>query len=205
MGSIAVPNSTSWIAVRSASFAAQAYIASIVLGGWGNIEAAECFCRSLAPADQLGHARDGVGAVLVGEVGHELHRIAVEDHRLFAFVTEVDRHHLGIDRGPRGEPELLGDLTRHGELHRTRNLVAESVDELDGGRHASGVGVGLQTHGAQTRLLQDGRRGQAVVAGTHDDRVVIAHCPVLLVGYRGMSEYVSTDISLQGWDTLAGL
>jgi len=44
-------------------------------------------------------------------------------------------------------------------------------------------------------LLQDGRRRQAVVAGTDDDRVVISHG----------QKYVSTDIIWQGWDTIAGL
>ena len=82
----------------------------------------------------------------------------------------------------------LRDLAWHGELHRARDLVAEAIDELDRGRHPTGVGVGLQTDRAEAGLLQNRRRGQAVVAGTDDDRVVIAHD----------QKYVSTDIIGQG-------
>ena len=51
------------------------------LGRLADVEAAQCFCGALAPGDEFGHAHHGVGAVLLGEVGHQLHRVAVEDHR----------------------------------------------------------------------------------------------------------------------------
>ncbi len=161
--------------MRSASLAAHAYISSIVLGGLRTSKRPSAFAGPWLQPIRLGHPRDGIDAVLVGKVGHELHRVAVEDHRLLAVVAEIDRHHLGVDGGQRVEPKLLGDLRRHGELHRARDLVAEPIDELDGGRHPAGVGVGLEAHRAQTRLLQDRRGGEPVVTGADDDRVIVAH------------------------------
>ena len=147
-------------------------------GSWrrAHLEAAERLRGALAPPDHFRHAGDSFGAVLVGEVGHQLHRVAVEDHRLVAVIAEIDRHHVGLDAGQGVELEFRCDLRWHGELHRTRDLVTESVDQLDGGRHPAGVGIGFQAHRVQARALQDRRRGQSVVAGTDDDRVVIAHC-----------------------------
>ena len=144
MTSIAEPNSVSWMARRSDSFVAQAYISSMVFGGLADVEAAERPCGTLAPSDQFGHAHDGVGAVLLGEVGHEFHGVAVEDHGLFAGFADVDRHDVGVDGGQGVQAEVLGDLAGGGELHRPGDLVAEAVDELDGGGHAAGVGVGLE-------------------------------------------------------------
>ncbi len=130
------------------------------LGRFAHIEAAECAGGALAPGDQFGHAHDGVVAVLLGEVGHEFHRVAVEDHGLFAGLADVDGHDVGVDGGQGVQAEVLGDLAGGGELHRPGDLVAEAVDQLDGGGHAAGVGVGLQAEGAQAGALEQGGGGR---------------------------------------------
>lgn len=145
------------------------------LGWLANVEAAERPGGALAPGDKFGHAGDGVGAVFVGEVGHQLHGVAVEDHGFFAGFADVDRHDVGVDGGQGVEAEVLGDLTWGGELDGPGDLVAEAVDEFDGGGHAAGVGVGLEAQGAQAGALEQGGGGQAVVAGADDDRVIVTH------------------------------
>ena len=84
------------------------------LGWLANIEAAQCLCGALAPGDEFGHARDGVHAVLLGEVGHEFHGVAVEDHGFFAGFADVDRHDVGVDGGQGVEAEVLGDVAGGG-------------------------------------------------------------------------------------------
>ena len=128
------------------------------LGRFANVEAAERPCGSLTPADQFGHAGDGLEAVLLAEVRHQLHRVAVEDHRLFAVFADVGRHHVRFHRGQRVESEILGDLACRRELHRTRDLVSEAVDQFDRRRHAARVGVGFQAHGAQARRAAESPR-----------------------------------------------
>ena len=169
------------------------------LGWFADVEAAQRPCGALAPGDEFGHAHDGVGAVLLGEVGHEFHRVAVEDHGLFAGLADVDRHDVGVDGGQGVEAEVLGDLAGGGELHRPGDLVAEAVDEFDGGGHAAGVGVGLEAEGPQSGALEQGGGGQSVVSGADDDRVIVTH---------GSALYVSTDaivsVLTNFWDTIAG-
>jgi hypothetical protein len=99
---------------------------------------------ALAPADQLGHAGHGIEAVLLAEVRHQLDWVAIKDHRLFAGFADVGRHHLGLHRGQGVQPEILGDLACGGELHRTCDLIPEAVDQFDGRRHATRVGIGFQ-------------------------------------------------------------
>ncbi len=144
------------------------------LGRCAYLEAAERFCGTLAPADHLGHAGDGFGAELLREVSHQLHRIAVEDHRFVAVVAEINRLHLGIDGRQGIKPELFGDLRGGGKLHGTGDLVTESIDQLDRGRHATGVSVGLQAQRPQAGALQDRGRGQPVVPCADHDRVIAA-------------------------------
>ncbi len=110
-------------------------------------------------------------------MGHQFHRVAIEDHRLLATLADVHAHHVGVDGGQRVQPEVLGDLAGGGELHGPGDLVAEAVDQLDGRGHAADVGVGLQTDGAQSGALQHGSGGQAVVSGADDDRVIVTHAP----------------------------
>jgi hypothetical protein len=131
-----------------------------VFGRFANIEAAERLCRSLAPADQLGHTRDGVGAVLVGEVGHELHRVAVEDHRLFAFVIRPgggsrggDGPH-GVDqRRPHRQPSAGGAvLIRRGDhrLHQGAVFGHPDIDlaaEVAGAALAAALVVAVENWG----------------------------------------------------------
>ena len=145
------------------------------LGRCAHLESAQRFRRPLAPSDQLGHARDRFGAVFLAEMHHQLHRIAVEDHRLLTGLADIDRHHFRVDGRKGVQAELFGDLGGGGELHRSRDLVAESVDELDRRGHSTAIGVGLQTQRAQARTLQDGRRRQAVVPGSDNDRVIVSH------------------------------
>ena len=145
------------------------------LGWLADVEAAQRFGGALAPGDEFGHAHDGVVAVLLGEVGHEFHRVAVEDHRLFAGLADVDRHDVGVDGGQGVEAEVFGDLAGGGELHRPGDLVAEAVDELDGGGHAAGVGVGLEDQGLEAGALEEGGGGESVVSGADDDRVIVTH------------------------------
>ena len=154
------------------------------LGWLADVEAAECFGGALAPGDEFGHARDGVHAVLLGEVGHEFHGVAVEDHRFFAGLADVDGHDVGVDGGQGVEAEVLGDLAGGGELHRPGDLVVEAVDEFDGGGHAAGVGVGLEDEGLEAGALEEGGGGESVVSGADDDRVIVTH---------GSALYVSTD------------
>ncbi len=146
-----------------------------------HFEAAQRFRGSLTPGDQLGHAHDRVGAVFLAEMRHQLHRIAVENHRLLTGLADVDRHHFGVDGRKSIQAKLFGDLGGGGELHRSRDLVAESVDELDRRGHSTAVGVGLQAERAQARTLQDGCRRQAVVPGADNDRVIVSH------GWQNMS------------------
>ena len=136
MASIADPNSVSWMPARSASLAAQAYISSSVFGVCV-LRIGPALSRAHTPADQLRHADDRVGAVFLAEMGHQLHRVAVEDHRLLTGLPDVGRHHFGVDGRKSVQAKLFGDLGCGGELHRSRDLVAESVDEFDRRCHAT--------------------------------------------------------------------
>ena len=168
------------------------------LGRLADVEPAKRLGGALAPGDEFGHAHDGVGAVFLGEVGHQFHRVAVEDHGFFAGLADVDRHHVGVDGGQGVQAEVLGDLARGRELHGPGDLVAEAVDELDGGGHAAGIGVGLEDEGLEAGALEEGGGGESVVSGADDDRVIVTH---------GTAPYVSTDaivsVLTNFWDTIA--
>ena len=163
------------MARRSASLAAQAYISSYVFGGVRTSNRPNAFRGPLTPGDQLGHAHDRVDAVLFAEMRHQLNRIAVEDHRLLTGLTDVDGHHVGFDGRKSIQAKLFGDLRGCGKLHRSGDLVAESVDEFDCRGHSTAIGIGFQTQRAQARTLQDGCGRQAVVPGSDDDRVIVSH------------------------------
>ena len=98
-------------------------------------------------------------------------------------LTDIIRHR----RRAEIQAEFFRDLWWHRELHRSCDLVAESVDELDGRGHPAAIGVGLQAHRAQARVLQDGCRGQSVVPCTDNDRVRAMEFSFGRQGSRNMS------------------
>jgi hypothetical protein len=49
--------------------------------------------------------------MLVPQVRHQLHRVAVENHGFLAVFADVGGHHVRFHRGQRVQAKVFGDLT----------------------------------------------------------------------------------------------
>jgi len=82
----------------------------------------------------FGHAGDGPRKpCFLAEMRHQLQRVAVEDHRLFAVIADVRRHHNPVrSRGRVSSPRSLVIWLAIGNCTEPAILVMEAVDQFDG-------------------------------------------------------------------------
>jgi len=127
--------------------------------------------------DQPREALHRVGAVILHQVLELLGGIGVGDEGSFAGRAEDAVVGLGNEHleAVLLQLEQLHHLLAEHEQRPGAHAVLVALEELLGGRHAAGEVRLLQTHDPQPVLGEHTRRGEAVVARSNHDRVVVSH------------------------------
>ena len=140
-----------------------------------HVEAADGAGRCLGPRRHLGHAEHRLDPDRLAEVLQEPLGIRVEEDRRLAVLADAGGLDLGlVDRAgasSRSSKIWFG----HRELDGPGQLEAVATDELGGRGHAADEVVLLQAQHPQAAPGHDRGGGQAVVARSDDNGVVVGH------------------------------